>query len=103
MSDPRLPRREFIATGVGLAAAALTSTRVGAISPNDKINVGIVGCGVRGNYILGEAIAAGAGRLNVVGICDVCSLVIRICSRCPVSTPSSSPRPTTRTAPCLHT
>ena len=71
MSDPRLPRREFIATGVGLAAAALTSTRAGAVSPNDKINVGIVGCGVRGNYILGEAIAAGAGRLNVVGVCDV--------------------------------
>ena len=62
MSDPRLPRREFIATGVGLAAAALTSTRVDAIPPKDKINVGIVGCGVRGNYILGEAIAAGAGE-----------------------------------------
>src|SRR5580765_2098686 len=74
MSDPRLPRREFIATGVGLAAAALTSTRVGAISPNDKINLGIVGCGVRGNYILGEALAAGAGRINVVGICDVWKL-----------------------------
>jgi predicted dehydrogenase len=44
---------------------------VRAISPNDKIDVGIVGCGVRGNYILGEAIAAGAGRINVVGICDV--------------------------------
>jgi len=74
MSDSRLPRREFIATGVGLAAAALTSTRVGAISPNDKINLGIVGCGVRGNYILGEALAAGAARINVVGICDVWKL-----------------------------
>jgi len=71
MSDPRLPRREFIATGVGLAAAALTSTRAAAVSPNDKINVGIVGCGVRGNYILGEALAAGAGKINVVGVCDV--------------------------------
>ena len=71
MSDSRLPRREFIATGVGLTAAALTSTRAGAVSPNDKINVSIVGGGVRGNYILGEAIAAGAGRINVVGICDV--------------------------------
>jgi hypothetical protein len=71
MSDSRLPRREFIATGVGLAAAALRSIRASAVSPNDRINVGIVGCGVRGNYILGEAIAAGAGRINVVGICDV--------------------------------
>ena len=36
MSDPRLPRREFIATGVGLAAAALTSTRVSAAArPNE--------------------------------------------------------------------
>src|SRR5262245_35270775 len=74
MPDSRLPRREFIATAVGLAAAALTTTRASAVSPNDTINVGIVGCGVRGSYILGEAIAAGAGKVNVVGVCDVWKL-----------------------------
>jgi len=74
MSDPRLPRRDFLATGMGLAAAALTTGRVGAVSPNDKINLGIIGCGVRGTYILSEAMAAGAGKVNVVGVCDVWSV-----------------------------
>jgi predicted dehydrogenase len=59
---------------MGLAAAALTTGRAEAVSPNDKINLGVIGCGVRGTYILGEAIAAGAGRINVVGVCDVWSM-----------------------------
>ena len=74
MSDSRLPRRDFLATGMGLAAAALTTGRAGAVSPNDKINLGIIGCGVRGTYILSEAMAAGAGKVNVVGVCDVWSM-----------------------------
>lgn len=74
MSDPRLPRRDFLATGMGLAAAALTTGRAGAVSPNDTINLGIIGCGVRGTYILGEAMAAGAGKVNVAGVCDVWSM-----------------------------
>ena len=74
MSDSRLPRRDFLATGMGLAAAALTTARAGAVSPNDKINLGIIGCGVRGTYILSEAMAAGAGKVNVVGVCDVWSM-----------------------------
>jgi predicted dehydrogenase len=74
MSDSLLPRRDFLATGMGLAAAALTTGRAGAVSPNDKINLGIIGCGVRGTYILGEAMAAGAGKVNVVGACDVWSM-----------------------------
>jgi len=43
MPDSRVPRRGFIATGVGLAAATLTSSRARAVSPNDRINIGIVG------------------------------------------------------------
>jgi predicted dehydrogenase len=74
MSDSLLPRRDFLATGMGLAAAALTTGRAGAVSPNDKINLGIIGCGVRGTYILKEAMAAGAGRINVAGVCDVWSV-----------------------------
>jgi predicted dehydrogenase len=74
MSDSRVPRRDFLATGVGLAAAALTTGRAEAVSPNDTINLGIVGCGVRGTYILGEAIAAGAGKVRVAGVCDVWSM-----------------------------
>jgi hypothetical protein len=103
MSDSRLPRREFIATGVGLAAAALTSTRAGAVSPNDKINVGIVGCGVRGNYILGEAIAAGAGRINVVGICDVWTVARDKMAAALADKHGMKPQAFTRTARCSAT
>ena len=124
MPDSRLPRRAFLATGMGLAAAALTTGRAGAASPNDKINVGIIGCGVRGTYILSEAMAAGAGKVNVVGVCDGLSMARDKMatsrgtqpgqrpneftrdhdrSRCPASTPRSSRRPTTRIAPCSST
>jgi predicted dehydrogenase len=74
MAEGSLPRREFLTTaGVGLAAMALTGTRGEATSANDKINVGLVGCGVRGNYILSEALAAAQGGIQVVGLCDVWS------------------------------
>jgi len=72
MSDVTVPRRDFLAAGVGLAAAAALAGQKGiAYAANDRINVGLIGCGVRGNYILGEALAAGAGQLQVVGLCDV--------------------------------
>jgi hypothetical protein len=43
MPDLRVPRRGFIATGVRLPAATLTSSRARAVLPNDRINIGIVG------------------------------------------------------------
>lgn len=74
MSDATVPRREFLATGVGLAAAAALAGRPEMVlGANDKINLGLIGCGVRGNYILGEALAAGGGNINVVALCDVWS------------------------------
>jgi predicted dehydrogenase len=74
MSDVTVPRRDFLAAGVGLAAAAaLAGSRGMAYGANDRINLGLIGCGVRGNYILGEALAAGEGRVQVVGMCDVWS------------------------------
>jgi predicted dehydrogenase len=71
-SDPSLDRRTFI-SGLGLAAA-LAPTRLGAAGPNDRIGVGVIGCGVRGSYILSEAMAAAADRLEIVGIADVWSV-----------------------------
>jgi predicted dehydrogenase len=73
MSGNRVDRREFLATGVGLASAALTGSTVGA-SPNDRIRLGIVGCGARGTYLLHQAIAAAPGQLEIVALCDVWSL-----------------------------
>ena len=73
MSGSQFDRREFLATGVGLAAAALTTARVGA-SPNDRIRLGIVGCGGRGTYLLNQALAAAPGQLEIVALCDVWSV-----------------------------
>src|SRR5215510_492378 len=72
MSDVTVPRRDFLAAGVGLAAAAALAGQPGmAFAANDRINLGLIGCGVRGNYILGEALASGGGKVQVVGLCDV--------------------------------
>jgi predicted dehydrogenase len=73
MSGSQFDRREFLATGVGLAAAALTTSRVGA-SPNDRIRLGIVGCGGRGTYLLNQALAAAPAQLEIVALCDVWSV-----------------------------
>jgi predicted dehydrogenase len=87
MSRQPLDRREFLAAGAGLAAAAIASPRsvLGAprqargapSSPrgaNDRIGIGIVGCGSRGTYLLNEAIAADAAGIEIVGLCDVWSV-----------------------------
>ena len=72
MSATRVPRREFLATGVGLAAAAVSSSPAVA-APSDRINLGIVGCGSRGTYLLNQALAAAPGQFEVVALCDVWS------------------------------
>ena len=63
MADLTVPRRDFLAAGVGLAAAALASP-VRAQGANDRIGIGIVGCGIRGNYILNELLAVAPGRVR---------------------------------------
>ena len=73
MSNQRLPRRQFLASSVGLAAAVATS-RPARVSANDRIGVGIVGCGSRGTYLLDQLIAAEPGGVQIVGLCDVWTL-----------------------------
>ncbi len=70
MLDVAIDRRGFLAAGVGLAAAALpVDGRV--LGANDRIGLGLIGCGVRGTYLFQEALAAAPGRLQVVAACDV--------------------------------
>ncbi len=73
MSDVIPSRREFLELGVGLAAAALARPRGTVLGANDRINIGLIGCGVRGNYILGEVLNAAPGGVQVVALCDVWS------------------------------
>ena len=70
MSDATIDRRQFISTGIGLAAA-LAPAGLRARGPNDRIGLGIIGCGSRGNYLLGETFAAAADRVEIVALADV--------------------------------
>ncbi len=72
MSLPRVPRRQFLATGLGLASAAAVGPRV--LGANDRIGIGLVGCGSRGTYLLDQALAAAPGQIQLVGLCDVWKL-----------------------------
>jgi predicted dehydrogenase len=86
-----LPRREFLATGVGIAAAALSS-RVYAQGANDRIGLAFVGCGVRGTYLLNQAVAAAGDKIQVVAACDVWSMAreafaARVAEKLPGQTP----------------
>lgn len=70
MNSPRLiqSRRRFLAsTGLAAASAALGFPAVvSARSPNEKLNLAIIGCGGRGAGNLGEV----SGE-NIVALCDV--------------------------------
>ncbi len=72
MTHTRVPRRQFLATGVGLATAMAAGPSVRA-SANDRIGIGLVGCGSRGRYLLDQALAAAPGTIQLVGLCDVWS------------------------------
>lgn len=69
MSSPeRLNRREFLRTTIagGLAAAFPAPAFAQEKSPNEKLNIAVVGCGGRG----GANLAAVAGE-NIVALCDI--------------------------------
>ena len=67
-------RREFMRTS-GAAAAGLTMTSAlprTVLGANDRLRVGLIGCGSRGNYLLGETLkAASALNVEVAALCDV--------------------------------
>jgi predicted dehydrogenase len=93
MSDTTLDRRQFISTGLGLAAA-LTPARVRARGANDRIGIGVIGCGSRGNYLLGETFAAAADRVDIVALADVWA-VNRDAMAARVANTNGRPRPKT--------
>ena len=103
MTHHRVARRQFLASGVGLAAA-VAAERPAAASANDRIGVGIVGCGSRGTYLLGQLLAAAPGQIQVVGLCDVWSMAReRMAARLAETLPGQSPRSTSRYQELLET
>lgn len=73
MSELATDRREFIRTSAATAAgltvlAAVPRTVLGA---NDRLRLGLIGCGSRGNYLLGEIFRSSDQNVEVTALCDV--------------------------------
>ncbi|NLN75834.1 MAG: Gfo/Idh/MocA family oxidoreductase, partial [Armatimonadetes bacterium] len=72
MTENGISRREFLAgaaAGIALAGAGLTSSR--AFAANDRISIGMIGVGVRGNQLFNDIKAVDkALNAEVTAICD---------------------------------
>lgn len=74
MKNDRPGRRTFIRASAGTAAGLTLSSVLptSILGANDRLRVGLVGCGGRGNYLLGEVLKiAGSHNVEVAGLCDV--------------------------------
>jgi hypothetical protein len=74
MKQDRPGRRTFIRTSAGTAAGLTLSSVLprGILGANDRLRVGLIGCGGRGNYLLGETLKIAASHnVEVAALCDV--------------------------------
>jgi predicted dehydrogenase len=62
-----LSRRNFVAQAAALAAAPAV---VPALAASNKISVGVIGAGGRGNYLTQRAFAGNRGRFQIDATCD---------------------------------
>ncbi|HWA00567.1 MAG TPA: Gfo/Idh/MocA family oxidoreductase [Caulobacterales bacterium] len=68
-------RRSF-AAGAGAAGLALSAaTRANAAGANDKIRIGVIGCGGRGNFLIGQVLRHQQEfNVEIAALCDVWTL-----------------------------
>jgi predicted dehydrogenase len=74
MKRAKTPRREFLkssaAGAAGLAVMSALPRRV--LGANERLRIGLIGCGGRGNYLLGETFRAARDlNVEVAALCDV--------------------------------
>ena len=65
----RLTRRTFIGTAASAVGASLVSAQQKPAGPNDAINIGLIGCGGRGQYHID--IWKRLPQARFVAVCDV--------------------------------
>ena len=72
MTQDKVNRRKFLASSTGMALAGWALSRDRAWGANERIGIGVVGCGGRGTYLMGE-VQKNAEECNaeVVAVCDV--------------------------------
>ena len=69
MTSERFARREFL-SGAGKSAAALTAASYARVlGANDKMNLGVIGPGVRGRHVM--SLFQKTGQVNVTALCDI--------------------------------
>ena len=61
-------RRAFIHSSAVAGAATLALPAIQAAKASEKLNIGIIGCGIRGTQLTREVIKL---KHNVVAICDI--------------------------------
>ena len=75
MPENDVPRRAFL--GGITAATALSYSRV--LGANDRVQLGLIGCGERGRSDMGNFVKA--GNVDVAGLCDIYSNQIDLAKR----------------------
>jgi predicted dehydrogenase len=65
MSETVVPRRNFLRGAA--ATTALSYSRI--LKANDRVQLGLIGCGERGRYDMGNFVKS--GTVDVVALCDV--------------------------------
>ncbi|MFO7774155.1 MAG: Gfo/Idh/MocA family oxidoreductase, partial [Candidatus Hydrogenedentota bacterium] len=66
MSHKGITRRSFLASSAAATAGLALAPRIGAQSPNDKLNIAAIGAGGRGGANLDNCRSE-----NIVALCDV--------------------------------
>ena len=72
MTSPRRTRRQFLkTTAAGAAAVSLSAASYArAAGASDRIRIGLIGCGIRGNY-LSKWLKEVGGNIEFIAACDV--------------------------------
>ncbi len=74
ISAPSLTRRAFLKTSSASAALLAASPWItqGEPNVNDRINIGVIGCGDRANALMDEMLAlTGKHKVQITAVCDV--------------------------------
>lgn len=77
MRHGKTNRRQFLKSGVAAGATLSTITAASharVVGANDRINIGLIGCGTRGRWVMKNMVHAAAANTRLVAINDIWKL-----------------------------